>query len=98
MTKIKISDKCKDLGFQGEQDCETAHEREHPPVVVQVQEELCTLVKASLCCNMSDEKWKMSSNASQIRSICLHTTLVKILVSKNSLVSHRTVFQRLLKT
>lgn len=40
----------------------------------------------------------MSSNASKIRSICLHTTLVKILVSKNSLVSHRTVFQRLLKT
>lgn len=38
MILIKISEKCKDLGFQGE----TAHESEHPPVIAEVQEELCT--------------------------------------------------------
>lgn len=42
MILIKIFKKCKDLGFQGEQDCETAHASEHPPVIVEVQEELCT--------------------------------------------------------
>lgn len=90
----------KALRFQGEQDCETvsACESKYPLKVLEVQEELCALVKATLCSNVTDEKWKMSSNASKIRSICLHNTLVKVFVSKNSLVSHRPAFQRLLKT